>query len=153
MTIKHGLDRRDVLALGGAGAMACLGLGCATGAKHVTFSPAKEALQGSVLSLPMAELKNISGDEALLVKPGSPYPDILVACREGQWLVVTSDCTHWGCTVGYSAAAKEWQCPCHGSRFAEDGKVLEGPAEDPLKAATASVEGEVLKIELAPLKD
>lgn len=145
------LDRREMLALGGAGALACLGIGCATGASHRSYEPAAQALSGSTLRVPLAELTNITGDEALLVKPGSPYPEILIASREGRYLVVTSDCTHWGCTVGYNAAVNEWQCPCHGSRFAVDGKVLEGPAEDPLKTAVATVEGDALLIDLKPL--
>lgn len=146
-----GLDRREVLALGGASALACLGIGCATGASHRSFEPGAQALTGSMLKIPLAELVNITGDEALLVKPGSPYPEILIASREGRYLVITSDCTHWGCTVGYNAGVNEWQCPCHGSRFAVDGKVLEGPAEDPLKSAIATVEGDALLIDLKPL--
>ena len=146
-----GLDRREVLALGGASALACLGIGCATGASHRNFEPGAQALTGSLLKIPLAELVNITGDEALLVKPGSPYPEILIASREGRYLVITSDCTHWGCTVGYNAGVNEWQCPCHGSRFAVDGKVLEGPAEDPLKSAIATVEGDALLIDLKPL--
>ena len=37
-------------------------------------------------------------------------------------------CTHQGCTVKLDAEGKALACPCHGSQFALDGKVVKGPA-------------------------
>ncbi|MFE9133225.1 FAD-dependent oxidoreductase [Streptomyces sp. NPDC007355] len=41
-------------------------------------------------------------------------------------------CTHMGCELGFDEAEQTWECPCHGSRFAQDGRVLQGPATRPL---------------------
>ncbi|MEZ0580508.1 FAD-dependent oxidoreductase [Nocardioides sp. MH1] len=42
-------------------------------------------------------------------------------------------CTHLGGAVQWNDAERSWDCPLHGSRFAEDGSVLEGPAVCGLK--------------------
>lgn len=46
----------------------------------------------------------------------------------GKLHLVSAICPHMGCIVHWNNAEKSWDCPCHGSRFGIDGKVLEGPA-------------------------
>lgn len=67
--------------------------------------------------------------------------------REGLHLVAVSKdgegkvhrrsavCTHVGCIVHWNPFEKCWDCPCHGSQFAPDGQVLNGPAVTPLAEA------------------
>jgi glycine/D-amino acid oxidase-like deaminating enzyme/nitrite reductase/ring-hydroxylating ferredoxin subunit len=52
--------------------------------------------------------------------------------EDGHTHAVSATCTHLGCIVGFNDADKTWECPCHGSRFDTDGRVLQGPAVRPL---------------------
>jgi glycine/D-amino acid oxidase-like deaminating enzyme/nitrite reductase/ring-hydroxylating ferredoxin subunit len=47
---------------------------------------------------------------------------------DGALVAVSPTCTHLGCQVRFNRAERSWDCPCHGSRFAPDGSVLQGPA-------------------------
>jgi len=37
-------------------------------------------------------------------------------------------CPHLGCALKYNPYERSWDCPCHGSRFTESGKLIENPA-------------------------
>ena len=51
-------------------------------------------------------------------------PDRIHAC--------SGVCTHLGCIVRWNRSRRVYFCPCHGARFAADGRVLGGPAPAPL---------------------
>ena len=50
---------------------------------------------------------------------------------------INAVCTHLGCVVPWNKAENKFKCPCHGSQYNADGKVIRGPA--PLSLALAHV--------------
>lgn len=53
----------------------------------------------------------------------------------GNCHALSAFCTHLRCVVSWNSCEGTWDCPCHGSRFATDGRVLTGPANEPLAVA------------------
>lgn len=42
-------------------------------------------------------------------------------------------CRHMGCHLVWNAEEKSWDCPCHGSRFEKDGRLIDNPAQRDLQ--------------------
>ena len=57
---------------------------------------------------------------------------------DGSLVERSAFCTHLGCVVHWNSVEQSWDCPCHGSRFAPTGEVLNGPALAPLPEAETS---------------
>lgn len=46
--------------------------------------------------------------------------------------ITNKRCPHLGCGLKWNPAEHSWDCPCHGSRFSEKGKVIDNPANGDL---------------------
>lgn len=57
----------------------------------------------------------------------------------GELVALSPVCTHLGCLVQWNTTEKSWDCPCHGSRFDPQGRVLNGPATAGLQAKPEAV--------------
>jgi Rieske Fe-S protein len=149
----HEVTRRKLVVVAPAGAAGLALCGCAIlrgGASHQALDPGQQRLEGHELHIPLSALAGI-GSGALEAKPAG-HPELLIASAgENSWRVVTAHCTHKGCVVDWNASAAEWQCPCHGSRYAPDGQVRHGPAERPLQSPQSRVQGEELVVDLSGL--
>ncbi len=75
--------------------------------------------------------------------------------KSSAWVVKTAGghvaafstwCTHLGCAYHWEEDKHVFVCPCHGSIFASDGRVLTGPAERPLDQYEVKVDGGMLRL-------
>jgi menaquinol-cytochrome c reductase iron-sulfur subunit len=79
----------------------------------------------------------------------------LLTEKKTAWVVKEPDnkvvafgpqCTHLGCAYHWEMQSGKFMCPCHGSYFSIDGKVLEGPAPRPLDRYLTKVENNRLQV-------
>jgi Rieske Fe-S protein len=89
----------------------------------------KDRLTATTRRIGLADLE--PGDGAVVRLDGTPVA--LSRDHTGIAHAVRATCTHLGCIVGFNDGDQTWDCPCHGSRFALDGAVLDGPATAPLE--------------------
>lgn len=73
-----------------------------------------------------------------LFSPSRPALTLQVAVNMGESLLgllsfSKKRCPHLGCALKWNKEEHSWDCPCHGSRFGENGVLLNNPANDNLK--------------------
>jgi glycine/D-amino acid oxidase-like deaminating enzyme/nitrite reductase/ring-hydroxylating ferredoxin subunit len=75
----------------------------------------------------VSSVDEIAAGEGAIMRQGATK----LACyktNDGRIIHRSATCTHMGCIVHWNPFEKCWDCPCHGSHFAPDGQVLNGPA-------------------------
>jgi cytochrome b6-f complex iron-sulfur subunit len=103
---------------------------------------------GSKVALPLAKLqplKSVGGSISLKVKD-----KLLLLVRDGAASVRAFNpvCTHRQCVVAFNAGENKIKCPCHGSQFDLNGRVIHGPASRPLETYVAELVGEQIIVTL-----
>jgi Rieske Fe-S protein len=119
-------------------------------------APTDGLVQAPLSSLP--ELQSEGG--AVVLRPAGsvtgvfgryPYPVLVVAGRPGRYLAFSADCPHEGCDLTWVKGDQQVECPCHGSRFASDGRVINPPANQDLSVLPVDVAASGnLRVQLLP---
>ena len=86
-----------------------------------------------------AALVNYSGGSVLVDHP-----------TNNVYNALSSICTHQSCQItGFDSGNNQFICPCHGSRFDINGKVIQGPAGSPLTKYQTQLNGAQLTIKVS----
>jgi len=130
----------------------------ALGYIYFFFPPAAAGGGGGLTALD-AEGTEVTFTSWLKSHPAGDHNLVQGLKGDAHYLIVTADstiepfalnavCTHLGCVVPWSAANNKFMCPCHGSQYDFQGKVVRGPA--PLSLALAHVNNVDDKVSLTP---
>lgn len=105
---------------------------------------AGQLVGSSVRVTPGGALAN-TGDAALVESTAG----VFLVARTGASTFTALDavCTHEGCTIT-GAQGSDYVCPCHGSRYSRDGRVIGGPALANLRQYSTTFADDVVTIVL-----
>lgn len=93
----------------------------------------------------MVKKERIISREFVLVKTfQSQFPICLYKMGETHYVASLLRCTHKGCELNVGGGG--YSCPCHGSEFTKEGKVLEGPAIENLKTYEVTIDDQNIYI-------
>ncbi|MFF0542354.1 ubiquinol-cytochrome c reductase iron-sulfur subunit [Nocardia thailandica] len=126
------VDRRQVV-VGAAGVAAVAALavaGCSSGGGPAESTQAAQPGDALVKTAEVPVGGGVIVGDTVVTQPAA-----------GQFVGLDTVCTHAGCKVA-KVANGEVICPCHGSRFGLDGRVVAGPAQAPLKTKPVRVSGD-----------
>ena len=77
-------------------------------------------------------IEKVAPGEGAVIKEGV-RPIAVFRDSSGRVYTSSAVCVHLGCIVHWNSEEKSFDCPCHGSRFTYDGKVVNGPANKDLE--------------------
>jgi cytochrome b6-f complex iron-sulfur subunit len=136
---KCKVDRRDFLNEISFGALAVAGLGSGVVSyqymsPNVLFEPPTKFRAGSPDLYPVDSVTYLQDQLVYIMRSAA-----------GFW-AVSAVCTHLGCITAWHPETNLIQCPCHGSKFKQDGVKVAGPAPRPLPhfSVTLSPDGELV---------
>jgi cytochrome b6-f complex iron-sulfur subunit len=135
-------DRRRFVQAGSAAIAAILLPSCAS------LVTRRVAVENGIVRLSLRqhpELVEPRGAVRLL-PDGWEDPVYLLVLDGGGFAAVSSICTHRGCTVDLGGPGLS--CPCHGSEYDREGRVMKGPASRALQRYPVRVSGDEVVIEV-----
>ncbi|MFH1068439.1 MAG: Rieske (2Fe-2S) protein [Candidatus Glassbacteria bacterium] len=107
-------------------------------------------VQIDISQSPYTALAAVGGAVALNASAlaGLPANGVFIIRTSASSIVVLSrTCTHMGCQVGaFNGGIAE--CPCHGSRYDTNGNVVRGPAPRSLTRYTATLNGNIITLNI-----
>jgi cytochrome b6-f complex iron-sulfur subunit len=109
---------------------------------------AKDALGKDIVASQFLESHQV-GDHVLAQGlKGDPTYIVVTDSKEIASFGLNAVCTHLGCVVPWNAAENKFMCPCHGSQYDNNGKMVRGPAPLSLALVHAGVSDD--KVQFLP---
>ncbi len=109
--------------------------------------------EGNRLLVPLSEFEEVKGDKikersfVLINAEGLKFPICLYKQKNGDYIASLLKCTHRGCELNVGGGI--YSCPCHGSEFTTQGKLLEGPADEDLQTFITKSDNENIYITIS----
>ncbi len=135
-------DRRDFVRAGTSALALALLPGCAS------LVTRRVPIENGIVRLSLRQYPELGEPRGSLrlLPDGWEDPVYLLTLDGGGFAALSSICTHRGCTVDLGGPGLA--CPCHGSQYDREGKVVRGPANRALTRYPVRASGDELVIEV-----
>jgi Rieske Fe-S protein len=149
--LTAGTSRRAaIVGVGGAGLMTLLAACAGDGQSSAEAGSTTSAPAAGNADTPFATQSGtvLAKTTDIPKEGGKVFPDrkvVVVQPSAGEFRAFSAVCTHRGCTVS-DVSSGMINCPCHGSMFWLDGKVMGGPATKPLPEVPIKVDGDTISL-------
>jgi Rieske Fe-S protein len=110
----------------------------------ISLPPAVEGL----ITMRLSEFPQLQGVGTGLVgrAAGVSDPIGIVHDEATGFFAVVATCTHMACPLRINTLNATLDCSCHGSSFELDGRVINGPATEPLRKLPVEFDGQLVSI-------
>ncbi len=133
------LSRRHFVQITGSIFMASIGISTLAallqGCRKEETTPIQPPIE-SKFTIKLSEHPELAQVGGFKVFNINSTPVIIFRTGQTTFKALSMICTHQGCTTNWVNTAQQFQCPCHGSKFDKDGKVIQGPATQNLRTYT-----------------
>lgn len=136
------MESRRKFIVGALGALGALGAGLAAYPVFRYLSPQAQGGGKGRVTIP----RNRVGTDQAHFFQFQGHPAVVLQRSPGVFIAFSAICTHLGCIVQWVPEKGEFLCPCHGGRFAGDGRVLGGPPPKALTTIPVALSGDNLLI-------
>jgi cytochrome b6-f complex iron-sulfur subunit len=145
--VPYEISRRSFLGSTALVVLPALCGGCTDDGVTIVELP---AVSNKTIAISLDEFPMLNSVGGSIVGQASGYsnPIVIARVRDDMFAALDAICTHDRCTVAYNALNLTLDCPCHGSTYEVDGKVINGPALRALPKFTATSDGTTLTITL-----
>lgn len=144
-----GCSRREMLQTLGATAVGALVLaaGCTSSSGSSLSTATSESCGGGqCIDLTNSSNRELTAAGGAMLVDSASDTIMVVRVSDTEVVAVSAICTHAGCSMDYAADQQLIDCPCHGSQFATDGRVLRGPAVRGLRVYSVTLANNMITI-------
>jgi Rieske Fe-S protein len=138
-TPAKGVPRRTFLARAWQVGLAVIGLAGIWTSIDILRSVGASGLGGVIRTVPEAEVKEIP----VYVRSAQTY----LTKIDNEIVALWQRCPHLGCRVAWCESSREFECPCHGSKFNRAGELRSGPSPRGMDRFATSVSGDVVEVD------
>jgi len=135
----------QTLGVAAVGALA-VAAGCTSSGSSLSTATSESCNGGHCIDLTNTNNKELTVAGGAMLVDAASDTIMVIRASDTDVIAFSAICTHSSCSMDYAADQQLLDCPCHGSQFATDGRVLRGPAVRALRVYSVTFANNMITI-------